>query len=508
MAASAVYVGLFVWLTPTLGGGVAGLSVIPVGLVAWLYGMRAGVGAGLAGIPLQVLAFALVQEDGWSPELIARVVPGALGVVLVGAVVGRLRDLQIRLLTEAALRDRTDKALRLESEITSHMAEGVFLVRSSDGVIVYTNSKCDEMFGYPEGELVGQHVAAVNAPGDRSPIEVADEIKEALDKSGEWSGEVHNTRKDGSTFWSHAAISPFEHDEYGQVWVSVQADITARKAIEAQLLQANERLETTVVERTTELQEAVERLSSVISQAPIILWALDDDGVFTLSEGKGLEDLGLQPGEHVGMSVFDVYPDSTTLLEGVRLALSGLATVATVRIGDIVFDSHKSPIVAEDGTVQGVIGVSTVITERELAERRLTASQARFTELLEITQNAVISVDGDWRITRFNQSAEKIFGYQPSEAIGQPLSMLLPERFRGTHLPTPGQLCRGREPPPDDGGAHQGVRLAERRQRVPGGSLAFKACAGRQSCLHGYAGRHHRALRCGERPAEQQPPAG
>ncbi|MFL7791763.1 MAG: hypothetical protein AB8I69_06450, partial [Anaerolineae bacterium] len=58
------------------------------------------------------------------------------------------------------------------------------------------------------------------------------------------------------------------------------------------------------IERTrlfAQTQAALEeRLRTVISNAPIILFALDREGKFTLSEGKGLEALGFQPGEHVG----------------------------------------------------------------------------------------------------------------------------------------------------------------------------------------------------------------
>ena len=51
-------------------------------------------------------------------------------------------------------------------------------------------------------------------------------------------------------------------------------------------------------------------LNTVISNSPIIIWALDNKGVFTLSEGKGLAALGLEPGQVVGQSIFDIYADS------------------------------------------------------------------------------------------------------------------------------------------------------------------------------------------------------
>lgn len=53
--------------------------------------------------------------------------------------------------------------------------------------------------------------------------------------------------------------------------------------------------------------------------------------------------------------------------------------------------------------------------------------------ILEIAEDAIISTDVSGRICLFNRGAERIFGYEAREAIGQPLTMLMPERFRGEH---------------------------------------------------------------------------
>ena len=124
------------------------------------------------------------------------------------------------------------------------------------------------------------------------------------------------------------------------------------------------------------LRESEERLHQVITNAPIVLWALDRDGVFTLSEGRGLEAMGLRPGEVVGRSLFDVYADHPQVLEDNRRALSGESLGSTVEVGGLAFACQLSPLRNPDGEVTGAIGVATDITERRQIEESLGEREA------------------------------------------------------------------------------------------------------------------------------------
>ena len=59
---------------------------------------------------------------------------------------------------------------------------------------------------------------------------------------------------------------------------------------------------------------------------------------------------------------------------------------------------------------------------------------AAFKHLLEAivgtSGDGIISADAGGRITGWNSSAERILGYRPDEAVGQPLTLIVPERFR------------------------------------------------------------------------------
>ncbi|MCJ7739592.1 MAG: PAS domain S-box protein, partial [Anaerolineae bacterium] len=138
-------------------------------------------------------------------------------------------------------RKRTVDQLRLQGEIVANMSEGVNLVRASDWVLVYTNRRFEEMFGYGPGELIGQHVSVLNASTERRPMETVEDIGASLNKHGLWRGEVANVKKDGTPFWSHSTVSRYEHTEFGQAFVSIQSDTTERKHAEEALREREER---------------------------------------------------------------------------------------------------------------------------------------------------------------------------------------------------------------------------------------------------------------------------
>ncbi|HVH13594.1 MAG TPA: PAS domain S-box protein, partial [Longimicrobium sp.] len=73
------------------------------------------------------------------------------------------------------------------------------------------------------------------------------------------------------------------------------------------------------------------------------------------------------------------------------------------------------------------------ITERIRAEEALRASEAKFSGIISISSDAIVSVDEEQRIVHFNKGAEAVFGWRQDEIVGQPLDVLIPAAVRDRH---------------------------------------------------------------------------
>jgi PAS domain S-box-containing protein len=74
------------------------------------------------------------------------------------------------------------------------------------------------------------------------------------------------------------------------------------------------------------------------------------------------------------------------------------------------------------------------LVTHDRAEDALRASEAKYSGILAIAAEAIITVDQTQRIVHFNRGAEEIFGHSAEDAIGRHLAILLPPRFREAHL--------------------------------------------------------------------------
>lgn len=138
---------------------------------------------------------------------------------------------------EAVRRNRLEQSNSLLIASLESTRDGI-LITDLQGTIQHVNSALERMFGFGRHELLGQNAADVFR-SDRQPARFVEQMWKTLHDRRSWQGELINQRKDGTLLDSSLTISPV-FDARGQMthFVGIYRDITERKQMERQLVQA------------------------------------------------------------------------------------------------------------------------------------------------------------------------------------------------------------------------------------------------------------------------------
>jgi anti-anti-sigma regulatory factor/PAS domain-containing protein len=129
-----------------------------------------------------------------------------------------------------------------------------------------------------------------------------------------------------------------------------------------------------------------QNLLRIVNELPMIVWAMTSDGICTLSAGKGLADLGLEPGKLVGRNMFEFYAEQPAVVANIRRALAGESFTTEITLTGIHW--RTSHHVAHDG--QGNVTGLFAVTEDVTAQVR---DRERIHEQLELIQTQKRAID-------------------------------------------------------------------------------------------------------------------
>ena len=262
--------------------------------------------------------------------------------------------------------------------------------------------------------------------------------------------------------WGSPIRDPLGHVEFG---LAVFEDVTERKRTEAELKLAHELAVPVTEARTVHealaiaLRRICETTGWVLAQA----WVPDEGGSALrcapawYAAQSGLDEFRwasqateLAPGEGLPGRAWssrepawdiDVRADPS-FIRAPAAREAGLAAGMAVPVtaGDEVvavmefFVLQRRPqdqaFLHLVSTVAGQIGS---LVRRKQAEEALRTSEEAFRAVASTANDAIVSAGADGLITYFNARAEAMFGYRAAEVTGEPLTMLMPERFHAAH---------------------------------------------------------------------------
>jgi PAS domain S-box-containing protein len=304
------------------------------------------------------------------------------------------------------LRSESEERFRLLVEGVKDYA--IFML-DPEGHVTTWNPGARHIKGYEEPEIIGEHFSIFYTDEDIERGHPEEVLGIAADE-GSYEEEAIRVRKDGSTFWANILITALR-DEEGNLrgFAKVTRDITARK-------EAEER------ERLLALEQgARERATDILESISDAFFAVDQEWRFTYVNEKAEELWGRERQELVGKVIWEEFPETQdseyyrqirrAMEEGVTTEFERISPVLGVWVAGRAYPSRE-----------GLSVYFQDVTERKRAE----VERARLAAIVESSDDVILSKTLEGIITSWNKGAEKIYGYTAEEAVGQPVSMLVP----------------------------------------------------------------------------------
>jgi PAS domain S-box-containing protein len=184
-----------------------------------------------------------------------------------------------------------------------------------------------------------------------------------------------------------------------------------------------------------------DRLRLVIDAAPAMLHSARPDGYVDFFSKRWLEYVGLSLEDIQGWRWTNVFhPEDVEDTVGKwRWSLATgkpFEAEARLRRADGEYRLmllRKVPLRDEMGSIVKWYGSAIDIEDRRQAQEEVKRGEERYRVMVEAASDAVISMDDSGGILLANPATARIFGYDPVELIGKPLTILMPEFMRKLH---------------------------------------------------------------------------
>jgi len=296
------------------------------------------------------------------------------------------------------------------------LAPDAFFLSDLDGRYVDVNSAACRMLGYARDELVGRSIVDIIQPEEAPRL--AAERDAMLATRHPLTSEWTLRRRDGSVLPVEVSATILADGR----WQAFVRDISERKRRDDE-----RRVFVSLLENSSDFIGIADPLGTPIYVNP-----------------AGRRMVGLPPDLPLEQTqISDYYPPDErrfatevilkSMLERDRWSGETFFRHWQTEQAIPVSDEHFMIRDPTDGRILGMGTVTRDISEARRAGEQLRLSEARFSGIIAMSSDAVIATDEHQRITLFNASAERVFGYSSAEMIGAPVEMLLPERLRARH---------------------------------------------------------------------------
>ena len=318
---------------------------------------------------------------------------------------------------------RNDFFTREQRWLTAFESSAIGITMADlEGHYLAANTIFQNIVGYAEAELKEFSFLDITYEEDRgAKLELVRELVEGRRKH--FQIEKRYRRKDGTLLWVRNNISLVPGSgNLPPFLFTVVEDITRWKRAEE------------------ELRESETRWQALFEHSPSPIFLKDPQGRYLHVNHEFESALRVTEEQIKGKTDDEVFPkeqavafeanDRQVLEAGVPMEFEEVALQEGGPHTSIV---QKFPLFNAEGTIYAIGGIVTDITERKREEAARRYSEERHRVVVENASDAIIGTDQSGDILFANPATTRIFGYESSELIGQPLTILMPEHLRGLY---------------------------------------------------------------------------
>jgi len=165
------------------------------------------------------------------------------------------------------------------------------------------------------------------------------------------------------------------------------------------------------------LRQTQSMLNYVLTNAPLLVYAIDTNGVFMVAQGQALGALALSPAV-LGRSIFEECKDKSWILESIQNALGGTPSTRLIHHQEAVLQLWHAPLYDADGGIYGVMGVGTNFGE-EWKDHALAESQRTIQTLLSNLPGMAYRSHyrPTWQMDFVSEGCYPLTGYHPAQLM-------------------------------------------------------------------------------------------
>lgn len=228
--------------------------------------------------------------------------------------------------------------------------------------------------------------------------------------------------------------------------VAVFHDITERKNSETEIKKLNEELEQKVTERTAQLAEAIETLRKseekyreIVENVGDVVHTSNYKGYFTYINPACKKLTGYSQNELIGKHFSElVAPEwkdrvAEFYLDQFKNKIDEtlLSFPIITKSGEQKWIEQTAIQLREGNRITGYKSIMRDITDRKAAEQKLKESEGQLQTIFNEAPDALIVINEEGNIIRWNPQAEKVFGWSLGEVLGKPINTLIvPEQYK------------------------------------------------------------------------------